>query len=98
VLRGWQEEAAHLLQRLAEANRQGLDTPWEFNEWMHGQSGHPMGYPEQAWSASGFLYAEAAVRTRQLPMFADLLAAKPASAVAAEQNDMFTHPGGGPAG
>jgi hypothetical protein len=98
VQRGWQAEAAHLLLGLAEENRQGLDTPWEFNEWMHGQSGHPMGYPEQAWSASGFLYAEAALRTGRLPLFADLLAAKPASAVAAEQNDLTIHPGGGPVG
>jgi len=93
---GWQAEAERLLAALAEANRQGLDEPWEFNEWMHGQSGHPMGYAQQAWSAAMFLYAENAVRTRRLPFFDALLAAKPPSAVAAEVNEIIIHPGGGP--
>lgn len=93
VQRKWQAEAERLLVLLAEGNRQNH---WEFNEWLHGETGHPMGYPKQAWSASSFLFAEAAVRTGKLPLFDDLIAAKPTSAVAAEQNEVFIHPGGGP--
>lgn len=92
----WPAEAERGLIKLADANRQGMDGEWEFNEWMHGQSGHPMGFAEQAWSAAMFLYAESAVRTGALPLFDDLLAAKPASAVASEVNDMLIRAGGGP--
>ena len=85
-----------MLVSLADANRQGVAADWEFNEWMHGRSGHPMGFAEQAWSASMYLYAHNAVRNGQLPLFGDLLAAKPASAKAAENNEFFVHAGGGP--
>jgi hypothetical protein len=92
----WLKEAERLLLLLAEANRQGLNEAWEFNEWMHGESGHPMGFVQQGWSAAMFLYAEYAVHTGKLLLFDDLLAAKPASAIAAEVNDMIIRPGGGP--
>ncbi len=92
----WRAQAEKMLLSLAEANQQGLEDAWEFNEWLHGASGHPMGYAQQAWSAAMFLYAERAVRTGELPLFDDLLAAKPASAVASEVNDMIVRPGGGP--
>ncbi len=92
----WHGEAARLLKRLAEANQQGIEAPWEFTEWLHGERGHPMGYAQQAWSAAMFLYADHAVRTGKLPLFDDLLAAKPASAVAAEHNDFAVSAGGGP--
>ncbi|MDX1524191.1 MAG: glycoside hydrolase 100 family protein [Anaerolineae bacterium] len=92
----WQAEAERLLVSLAEANRQGTAGVWEFNEWMHGQSGHAMGYAQQAWSAAMFLYADHAVNTGQLPLFDALLAAKPAPAVEAEVNDIIIRPGGGP--
>lgn len=98
VRRNWQAEAERLLVRLANANRQGFHSNWEFNEWMHGETGHPMGFAHQAWSAAMFLYAENAVRTGALPLFDFLLAAKPASAVAAEQNEIYFHPGGGEVG
>jgi len=62
----WSAAADQLLVALANANRQGLDDEWEFNEWLHGESGHPMGYAQQAWSATMFLYAEHAVRTGEL--------------------------------
>ncbi len=94
--RKWTSEAERLLGRLAQADQQGIQQRWEFNEWMHGQTGHPMGYPRQAWSAGMFLLAEAALQTGQLPLFDDLLAAKPASAVAEEQDEIIMHPGGGP--
>lgn len=96
VRHGWHAEAERLLLRLAAAGRQGIGGEWEFNEWMHGVTGHPMGFAQQAWSAAMFLYAEHALRTGELPLFAGLLAAKPAAAVAAEVNDMLIRPGGGP--
>jgi hypothetical protein len=96
VRHGWHKEAERLLVALAEANRQGLNEEWEFNEWLHGAYGHPMGYVQQTWSAAMFLYAEHAVRTGELPLFDALLAAKPASAVEAEVHEMILRPGGGP--
>jgi hypothetical protein len=89
-------EAEQLLISLARANQQGFYGEWEFNEWLHGESGHPMGFRKQAWSAAMFLYAEYALREGKLPLFDDLLAAKPASAVAAEQPEPYDHAGGGP--
>jgi hypothetical protein len=96
VRHGWQYEAERLLFALAQANHQGMEQLWEFNEWLHGQSGHPMGYGQQAWSAAMYLYAEHAVRTGELPLFDDLVAAKPQSAVAAEVDEFVLQPGGGP--
>jgi hypothetical protein len=92
----WRKEAERLLLLLAKANRQGLTHDWEFTEWLHGESGHPMGFAQQGWSAAMFLYADYAMRTGQLPLFDDLLAAKPASAIATEVNDIIIRPGGGP--
>ncbi|MBK9715153.1 MAG: glycogen debranching protein [Kouleothrix sp.] len=92
----WHAEAERTLVGLALANRQGIEQPWEFNEWMHGASGHPMGYAQQAWSAAMYLYADHAVRSGALPLFDDLLAAKPAAALATEVHDMEVRAGGGP--
>ncbi len=98
VRRKWQAEAERMLVRLADADRQGFHSEWEFNEWMHGETGHPMGFAHQAWSAAMFLYAENAVRTGNLPLFDFLLSVKPESAVASEQNEIYFHPGGGEIG
>jgi glycogen debranching enzyme len=54
---GEQARAGAMLAALAEANHAGKHGPWEFNEWIHGLSGRPMGHPQQAWSAAMFLYA-----------------------------------------
>jgi hypothetical protein len=96
VRHGWYSDAEEMLVSLAHANQQGVNHEWEFNEWLHGERGHPMGYAQQAWSAAMYLYAENAVVSGKLPLFDDLLAAKPAPAVAAENNDFFVHAGGGP--
>ncbi len=96
VRHGWQNEAERMLVNLADANRQGVSEDWEFNEWMHGSSGHPMGYAQQAWSASMYLYAHHAVETGHLPLFNDLLAAKPAAVRATEDNEFHVNAGGGP--
>ncbi len=97
VRHGWQLEAEKQLYSLAQANHDGVDGEWEFNEWLHGESGHPMGFGKQAWSAAMYIYAYNAVHTGKLPLFDDLLAAKPASAREAEINDVIIRAGGGPA-
>ena len=56
-----------------------------------------MGYEQQAWSAAMYLYAEHAVRTGKLPLFDELLAAKPAGAAAREDNEFHISGGGWPA-
>ena len=38
---------------------------WEFNEWLHGQTGEPSGMPGQSWNAAAFLMAEQACRRGQ---------------------------------
>ena len=92
----WMDEAERLLVKLAEGNRQGEDKEWGFNEWIHGESGQPMGYDMQAWSASMYLYAENAVQNRSLPLFQDIVRIKPQTAVAAENNEFGRASGGGP--
>jgi glycogen debranching enzyme len=57
VKAGRLKEAENQLQRLAEVNRQGTHSEWEFNEWCHGRTGKPMGYPHQAWSAGMYILA-----------------------------------------
>lgn len=42
------------LERFAEAN--SLNN-WEFNEWIHGKSGVPMGMAGQSWNAAMFILA-----------------------------------------
>lgn len=69
VKAGRMEEAKHQLERLAAVNRLGVDAEWEFNEWCHGQTGRPMGYPHQAWSAGMYVLAYRAVRDGKLPQF-----------------------------
>jgi glycogen debranching enzyme len=50
-------EAHRQLEKLAEVNRLGVEEEWEFNEWCHGRTGQPMGYPHQAWSAGMYVFA-----------------------------------------
>ena len=69
VKMGWQQEAANLLGDLAAANQLGVHAEWEFNEWLHGETGHPMGYPYQAWSAGMYVYAYHAVKSGETPLF-----------------------------
>jgi glycogen debranching enzyme len=75
---GWMHEAENLLGDLAGANRLGVRDEWEFNEWLHGETGHPMGYPYQAWSAGMYVYAYHAVKTGETPLF-DILNPQPDS-------------------
>jgi hypothetical protein len=57
VAMGRVELAHRELIGLAEACRQGIDAEWEFNEWLHGHTGRPMGKAEQAWSAASYIHA-----------------------------------------
>jgi hypothetical protein len=70
VAAGQRDRAARSLTLVAEANRAGKHGPWEFNEWLHGLSGRPMGHPQQAWSAAMFLYARHALESGE-PAFFD---------------------------
>ncbi len=51
---GWRE-----LERLALVNRLN---GWEFNEWLHGKTGEPMGMAGQSWNAAMFILAFHALR------------------------------------
>jgi len=57
VKAGRMDEARRQLEKLAEVNHLGVDEEWEFNEWCHGRTGQPMGYPHQAWSAGMYVFA-----------------------------------------
>ena len=35
---------------------------WEFNEWLHGKTGKPMGMAGQSWNAAMFVLAYHALR------------------------------------
>ena len=65
---GYGERAEAQLELLAAANQAGKHGEWEFNEWLHGVSGRPMGHPRQAWSAAMFIYAVHAVRSGTTPL------------------------------
>ncbi|MGH7943835.1 MAG: HAD-IIB family hydrolase [Opitutaceae bacterium] len=54
---GLQDIARNELVKLAQVNRLGKTHPWEFNEWVHGGTGLPMGKAYQAWSAAAYLRA-----------------------------------------
>jgi len=62
------EELAHQeLDALAEACRLGIYGEWEFNEWLHGRTGRPMGKAHQAWSAAGYIAAYQALHHDLVP-------------------------------
>ena len=54
---GLHDLARNELVKLARANRLGRNREWEFNEWVHGTTGLPMGKAYQAWSAAAYLRA-----------------------------------------
>jgi len=54
---GLNEIARNELVKLAQLNRLGKSQEWEFNEWVHGTTGRPMGKAFQAWSAAAYLRA-----------------------------------------
>jgi sucrose-6-phosphatase len=54
---GFHDVACRELVRLAQVNQLGRDQEWEFNEWVHGTTGKPMGKAFQAWSAACYIRA-----------------------------------------
>ncbi len=62
------DEAKRQLEKLAKVNQSGISEEWEFNEWCHGRTGRPMGYPHQAWSAGMYVFAFECVRTGRVPI------------------------------
>lgn len=54
---GLSDLARNELVKLAQLNRLGKAREWEFNEWVHGTTGRPMGKAYQAWSAAAYLRA-----------------------------------------
>jgi len=54
---GLRSLALQELYRLTDLNKLGVLHEWEFNEWMHGETGRPMGKAYQAWSAAEFIRA-----------------------------------------
>jgi len=61
-------ELAHQeLNALAQACRLGIYEEWEFNEWLHGQTGRPMGKAHQAWSAASYISAYKALYHELVP-------------------------------
>ena len=60
---GRKELARKELERYAEACKANN---WEFNEWMHGKTGKPMGMAGQSWNAAMFLAALEAFEKRSL--------------------------------
>jgi len=63
------EKAERELARLAQANKVGKRMEWEFNEWLHGETGVPRGEPYQAWSAGAYLFAYESVKRKEVPFF-----------------------------
>jgi hypothetical protein len=43
----------------------------EFNEWLHGQTGEPMGEPYQGWSAGTYIYAYECLKRKKVCFFPD---------------------------
>ena len=41
----------------------------EFNEWLHGKTGHPMGEPYQGWTAGAYIYAYHCVKQKKAIYF-----------------------------
>ncbi len=71
---GRPQEAAEHLERLAQSLRQSHDHEWEFNEWLHGRTGRPMGVALQAWSAALYLFAHRAVASGTVPCLDEIRA------------------------
>jgi glycogen debranching enzyme len=58
--------ATGLMQKFKIRN---LDGEYEFNDWLHGETGKPGGEPYQAWSAGMFLYAYECVKRKKVIYF-----------------------------
>jgi len=61
-------EAQSALEDLAKANYLGKTYQWEFNEWLHGVTGNPMGKEKQAWSAAMYIFAYHCVKSGKVDL------------------------------
>jgi sucrose-6F-phosphate phosphohydrolase len=62
-------ELAHKeLTALAQACRAGIYDEWEFNEWLHGVTGRPMGKAHQAWSSASYIMAWKSLNQETIPV------------------------------
>ena len=52
---GEKTRATEALEKLAHVNSLNQ---WQFNEWLHGESGEPRGMPGQSWNAAMFILAQ----------------------------------------
>lgn len=64
---GKHELAHQELNALANACRVGIYGEWEFNEWLHGQTGRPMGKAHQAWTSASYIAAYQALHHDLIP-------------------------------
>ncbi len=64
---GRSELAHRELGSLAESCRLGVYGEWEFNEWLHAQTGRPMGKAHQAWSSASYINAYRALHHSSTP-------------------------------
>lgn len=64
---GKMELAHQELHSLAEGCRVGIYGEWEFNEWLHGSTGRPMGKAHQAWSSASYIGAYYALNHDTVP-------------------------------
>lgn len=69
---GRKKEAEIALQKLAEANKRGIRSNWEFNEWLNSQTGQPMGRPYQTWSAAMYVYGYHSTQEMKAPILGKL--------------------------
>lgn len=69
VQAGRQDEARRQLEALTRMNHLGKNDTWGFNEWFHGQSGRPMGYDRQSWSAAMYVFAHDCVTRGEVNPF-----------------------------
>ncbi len=60
---GNKKQALKELGKIAYAN--SLNN-WQFNEWLHGKTGKPMGMPGQSWNAGAFIFAKNILDNKQL--------------------------------
>ena len=60
------DTAQKMLHSLASANYVGKSGDWEFNEWLHGVTGNPMGNQKQAWSAAMYIFAYHCVKEEKV--------------------------------
>ncbi|MBU4217267.1 hypothetical protein L6270_02220 [Candidatus Parcubacteria bacterium] len=68
------DKAEKELNKLAYGNMQKMQirdfkTRYEFNEWLHGESGEPMGEPFQAWTAATYIYGYECLKKKKVLFF-----------------------------